>query len=66
MCYCIVRTGNVLQVQDLKVLFQLARMEQMGGQLRIIATAVSLDLLHDELGLSFHKELPNPQRQCCT
>jgi hypothetical protein len=58
--------GNVLQVQDLKVLFQLARMEQIGGQLQIIATAISLDLLDDELGVSFHEELPNPQQQGCT
>jgi hypothetical protein len=53
--------GNVLQVQDLKVLFQLARMEQIGSQLRVIARAISLDLLFNELGVSFHEELPDPQ-----
>jgi hypothetical protein len=52
--------GNVLQVQGLKVIFQLARVEQIGSQLRIIAGAISLDLLDNELGVSFHKELPNP------
>jgi hypothetical protein len=51
----------VLQVKDLKVIFQLARVEQIGGQLWITATVVSLDLLDDELGVSFHEELPNPQ-----
>jgi hypothetical protein len=35
-------------------------MEQIGGQLWIVATAMSLDLLDDELGVSFHKELPHP------
>jgi hypothetical protein len=39
----------VLQVQDLEVLLQLARMEQVGDQLRIMATTISLDLLDDEL-----------------
>jgi hypothetical protein len=50
----------VLQVQDLKVLSQLARMEQIGSQLRVIARAISLDLLDNELGVSFHEELPDP------
>jgi hypothetical protein len=51
--------GNVLQVQDLKVLFHLARMEQIGSQLRVIPGAISLDLLDNELGVSFHEELPD-------
>jgi hypothetical protein len=54
--------GNVLQVQDLKVLFQLACMEQIGSQLRVIVGEISFDLLNDELGVSFHEELPDPQR----
>jgi hypothetical protein len=57
---------NVLQVQNLKVLFQLTCVEQIGGQLRIIATTISLDLLDDELGVFFHNELLNPQRHGCT
>jgi hypothetical protein len=36
-------------------------MEQIGDQLQIMATAISLDLLDDELGVSFHEELPYPQ-----
>jgi hypothetical protein len=56
----------VLQVQDLKVLLQLTCMEQVGGQLWVMATAISLDLLNDELGVCFHEELSHPQRQCCT
>jgi hypothetical protein len=52
----------VLQVQDLKVLFQLARMEQIGSQLWVIAGAISLDLLDNEMGVSFDEELPDPQR----
>jgi hypothetical protein len=51
----------VLQVQDLKVLLQLARMEQVGGQLRVMATSIFLDLLNDELGVSFYEELSHPQ-----
>jgi hypothetical protein len=57
----IFRTGNVLQIQDLKDLFQLACMEQMGSQLRVIAGAISLDLLDNELGVSFDEELSDPQ-----
>jgi hypothetical protein len=53
----------VLQVQDLKVLSQLAHVEQIGSQLWVIVGAISLDLLDDELGVSFHEELLNPQRQ---
>jgi hypothetical protein len=53
---------NVLQVQDFKVLFQLTNVEQIGGQLGVVATSLSLDLLDDELRASFHKELLNPQR----
>jgi hypothetical protein len=48
----------VLQAQDLEVLFQLASVEKIGDQLRIMATAISL-VLDDELGVSFH-ELPHP------
>jgi hypothetical protein len=44
----------MLQVQDLKVLFQLLCMEQVGGQLWIIATAFTLDLFDDQLGITFH------------
>jgi hypothetical protein len=51
----------VLQVQDLKVLFQLARMEQIGNQLRVIAGAISFDLLDNELGVSFHEAVLNPK-----
>jgi hypothetical protein len=54
----ILRAGNVLQAQDLEVLFQLASVEKIGDQLRIMATAISL-VLDDELGVSFH-ELPHP------
>jgi hypothetical protein len=39
--------GNMLQVQDLKVFLQLPCMEQVGGQLWIIAAAFTLDLLDD-------------------
>jgi hypothetical protein len=31
--------------------------------MRVIAGAISLDLLDNELGVSFHEELPDPQRQ---
>jgi hypothetical protein len=58
--------GNVLQVQDLKVLSQLVHIEQIGSQLWVITGAISLDLLDNKLGVSFHEELPDPQRQGCT
>jgi hypothetical protein len=38
-------------------------MEQIGSQLWVIAGAISFDLLDDELGVSFHEELSDPQRQ---
>jgi hypothetical protein len=41
-------------------------MDQISSQLRVIAGAISLDLFDDELGVSFHEELLNPQRQGCT
>jgi hypothetical protein len=39
--------GNILQVQDIKVLFHLLRMAQVGDQLWIIAAAFALDLFDD-------------------
>jgi hypothetical protein len=36
-------------------------MEQIGSQLQVIARSISLDLLDNELGVSFHEELPDPQ-----
>jgi hypothetical protein len=33
--------------------------EQIGSQLGVVAAAFSLDLLDDELGVSFHEELLN-------
>jgi hypothetical protein len=56
----------MLQVQDLKVLSQHAHMERIGSQLWVIAGAISLDLLDNELRVSFHEELPDLQRQGCT
>jgi hypothetical protein len=40
--------------------------EQLGSQLQVIAGAISLDLLDDELGVSFHEELLNLHQQGCT
>jgi hypothetical protein len=39
----------VVKVQDLEVFFELSSMEEIGGQLRAIAVALSPDLLDDEL-----------------
>jgi hypothetical protein len=36
------------------------RVEQIDSQLRVITEAISLDLLDNELGVSFHEELPDP------
>jgi hypothetical protein len=52
----------VVQVEDLKVLFQLLGMEHVGGQLRIIAGALPLDLFDDQLGVALHQQLPDPKR----
>jgi hypothetical protein len=46
--------GNMLQVQDFKVLFYLLCMEQVDDQLWIVAAAFALDLFDDELGITFH------------
>jgi hypothetical protein len=43
-----------MQVQDLKVLLQLLGMEEVGGQLGIIAATFALDLFDDQLGVTFH------------
>jgi hypothetical protein len=45
--------GNVLQVEDVKVLSQLARMKYISSQLWVIVGAISLALLDNELGVSF-------------
>jgi hypothetical protein len=46
--------GNMLQVQDIKVLFQLLCMENVGGQLCIVVAAFAIDLFDDQLGITFH------------
>jgi hypothetical protein len=46
---------DVVQIQDFKILFQLLNMEQVCSQLRVIAAALALDLLYDELGVALHK-----------
>jgi hypothetical protein len=45
---------DMVQVQDLKVLFHLLGMEQVGDQLGIIVAAFTLDLFDDQLGVTFH------------
>jgi hypothetical protein len=44
-----------------KTFFQLACMEQIGSRLWVFAGEISLDLLDNELGVSFHEELSDPQ-----
>jgi hypothetical protein len=53
----------VVQIQDFKILFQLQDMEQVRSQLRVIAAALALDLLDDELGVTLHKQLSNSKGQ---
>jgi hypothetical protein len=43
-----------MKVQDIKVLFQLLGMEQLGGQLGIIAAALPLNLLDNQMGVTLH------------
>jgi hypothetical protein len=45
----------VVQIQDIEVLCQPLSVDQVGGQLGIIAAALPFDLLDDELGVAFHK-----------
>jgi hypothetical protein len=52
---CILRTRDVVQLQDFKILFQLPDMEQIRSQLRVIAAAFALDLLDDEMRVTLHK-----------
>jgi hypothetical protein len=51
----------VVQVQDIKIFFQLLNMEQVRSQLRIIATTFTRDLLDDELRVGLHKQLSSPK-----
>jgi hypothetical protein len=39
----------VVQVKDIKVLFQLLNMEQVGSQMGLVVVAFTLDLLDDQL-----------------
>jgi hypothetical protein len=59
----IFRLRDMVQVQDLKVPFQLLGMEQIGGQLWVIAATFTLHLLDDELRIAFHEQLSDPKRQ---
>jgi hypothetical protein len=52
-----------VQVQDIEILLQLLNMEQVHSQLRVIAAAVTLDLLDDELRVTLHKQLFGPKGQ---
>jgi hypothetical protein len=40
---------DVVQVKDIKVLFQLLNMEQVGSQMGLVVVAFTLDLLDDQL-----------------
>jgi hypothetical protein len=53
----------VVQIQDFKILFHLLDIEQICSQLQVIAVALTLDLLDDELGVALHKQLSNPKGQ---
>jgi hypothetical protein len=53
----------VVQVQDIKILFQLSDMEQVRSQLWVIAAEFALELLDDELGVTLHKQLSDPKGQ---
>jgi hypothetical protein len=61
--HCIFCARDMVQVQDLKVIFQLLGMEQIGGQLWVIAIAFALYLLDIELRIAFHEQLPDPKRK---
>jgi hypothetical protein len=53
---------DMVQVQDLKVLFHLLGMEQIGNQLWVIATTFTLYFLDDELRITIHEQLSDPKR----
>jgi hypothetical protein len=46
-----------VQVQNIKILFQLLNTEQICSQLQVIAATFALDLLDNELRAAFHKQL---------
>jgi hypothetical protein len=52
-----------VQVQDFEILLRLLNMEQVRSQLRVIAAAVALDLLDDEMGVTLHKQLSGTKGQ---
>jgi type II secretory pathway component PulK len=54
---------DVVQVQDFEILLRLLNMEQVRSQLRVIAAAVALDLLDDEMGVTLHKQLSGTKGQ---
>jgi hypothetical protein len=54
---------DVVQVQDIEILLRLLNMEQVRSQLRVIAAAVALDLLDDEMGVTLHKQLSGTKGQ---
>jgi hypothetical protein len=53
----------MVQVQDLKVPFQLLGMEQIGGQLWVVTATFTIYLFDDELRIAFHEQLSDPKRQ---
>jgi hypothetical protein len=53
----------MVEFQDFKILFPLLDMEQVHSQLWVITTALTLDLLYDELGVTLHKQLSYPKGQ---
>jgi hypothetical protein len=46
---------DVVQFKDLKVQFQPQNMDQIRSQLRVIIVVFTLELLDDELGVTFQK-----------
>jgi hypothetical protein len=61
--YYIFHVRDMVQVMDLKVPFQLLGMEQIGGQLWVLAASFALHLLHDELRITIHEQVSDPKRQ---
>jgi hypothetical protein len=51
----------MLQFQGREVFLQFPHVKKVGCEPRLIAATLSVDLLDDQLGVSLHQELADPQ-----
>jgi hypothetical protein len=51
----------MLQFQGCEVFLQFSHVEKVGYEPGLVAATLPVDLLDDQLGVSLHQELSNPQ-----